>query len=269
MTFIVILITLLVERFFDWSHLRHWQWFARLQQAASERFKGMSSYPLLAVTIVPILAVVLVIQLLTQHLLYGFFGFIFQVIVLIYCLGPRNLWADGYASINALVAGDREFAADKLRTTFDVTEYEDKSALHRSLLNHLFVEANKRVFATVFWFFIFGPTGALLYRLIALSAAPEARTVQAVLDWVPVRLFTIMFALGGHFVQVLNCWRKNASHGLDGNDAMLQDCGAAALGYEDNNVFSNDGSVEKQAIGLLDRSFVIVLVLMAVVELIF
>ncbi|MHB1222357.1 MAG: regulatory signaling modulator protein AmpE [Gammaproteobacteria bacterium] len=269
MTFIVILITLLVERFFDWSHLRHWEWFARLQQTAGERFKEMSPYLVLAITIVPILAVVLLIQLLTQNLLYGFFGFIFQIIVLIYCLGPKNLWADGYTSINALVAGDRGFAAEKLRATFDVTEHEDNSALHRSLLNHLFIEANKRVFATIFWFFILGPTGALLYRLVALSASPEARTVQAVLDWIPVRIFTVMFALGGHFVQVLNCWRKNASHGLDGNDAMLQDCGAAALGYEDNNVFPNDGSAEKQAIGLLDRSFVIVLVLMAVVELIF
>ncbi len=268
MTFIVILISLLVERFFDWSHLRHWQWFGHLQQVVAERFKPTSSYLTLAISILPILVIVLLIQLLTQNMLYGFFGLIFQVAILIYCLGPRNLWADGYAAINALISGDKSVASAKLQATFDVKEYDDKAVLHRSLLDHLFVEANKRVFAAVFWFFILGPIGALLYRLITLSPSIEGRKIQAILDWLPVRILTVMFALGGHFAQVLNCWRKNASLGLDSNEAILIDCGAAALGYE-NNIFANDGVVEKQAIGLLDRSFVIVLVLVAIVELIF
>ena len=94
---------------------------------------------------------------------------------------------------------------------------------------------------------------------------PSARSVEAILDWGPVRIFTCVFALGGHFVKVFSCWRKKAILGLDINDKLLTECGAAALGNEDINTIAQDGSAEKNAIGLLDRSFVITLVAVAII----
>jgi AmpE protein len=276
MTFIVTLIALLIERFFDWSHLRNWNWYTNYQQAVTKRFSGTSPFILLAITIVPLLIVVAILEFVLRAPLFGLVELLFQLLLFLYCLGPQNLWADSYACINALVHGDTQAAAEKLKTSFGVTDSNSKQALHGQLLNNIFIAANRRVFAIVFWFMVLGPIGAVLYRVVTLSSAefskqaavpeliPSARSIESILDWIPVRIFACVFALGGHFVKVISCWRKKPVMGLEINDKLLMDCGAAALGNDNIASIAEDGSAEKSAIGLLDRSFVITLVLIAV-----
>jgi AmpE protein len=277
MTFIVTFIALIIERFFDWSHLRGWQWFFAWAHAIKQRFMQVSSYAALAIVVLPLVLLTVFINWLISGWLYGFITLIFQLVIFIYCLGPKNLWADGFACINALVQGDPQVAADKLKASFGATDGSSyRQSLHHHLLSNIFVESNRRVFAIVFWFFILGPAGAVLYRLLALLAtdAPQAaidpqlvqdaRTTESILDWVPVRILTFIFALGGHFVQVISIWRKQAPQGLTSNEAMLTECGYAALGLEVNGTIVEDGTAERHAISLLDRSFIIVLVVIAI-----
>jgi AmpE protein len=252
MTFIVTLIGLLIERFFDWSHLRHWHWFSVYQAAIANRIPAKSSY--------------------LQDWLYGFVKLIFNVVILIYCLGPKDLWADAFACTTALSQADKEQAAEKLKASFGIEEKGSYTqSLHRHLLNNLFIEANRRVFAVVFWFVALGPVGAVFYRMVTLETAPalthSARSVEAVLNWIPIRILTFLFALGGHFAKVLSYWRKNVLRGLDSNEALLTECGIAALGNEDQGDIPEDGSLERSAIHLLDRAFVIMLVIVAVIVL--
>lgn len=277
MTFIVTLIALVIERFFDWSHLRKWQWYSNYQRAIIKRFPGKPPYFALAVTIVPLLLAVLIVQLSLKHVLFGMAEFLFQLFLFLYCLGPQNLWADTFACINALVKGDLPLASEKMKASFGVTDNGTKEEMHSKLLNNIFIAANRRIFAIVFWFLILGPVGAVLYRTITLSSAdfpkqetapellPVARSVESVLDWIPVRILTFVFALGGHFVQVFSCIRKKPMMNLEMNDVLLTECGTAALGSGDIVQKAEDGSVERNAIGLLDRSFVIALVIVAII----
>ncbi len=277
MTFIVTLIALLLERFFDWSHLRRWSWYTNYQRMVMQRSKSLGPYVVLALTIVPLMLATGLIQYALQNVLFGFIELLFQLFILIYCLGQQNLWADTFASINALLQGD--VGMEKLKTSFGITDTNTGEGMHRQLLTNIFIQANRRVFAIVFWFVILGPIGAVLYRTVALSAheslkqetSPElvlsARSVQAVIDWIPVRLLTVIFALGGHFVKVLSCWRKKTVMGLDANDNLLVECGLAALGDSEENI-AQDGSVEKNAISLLDRAFIITLVIIAILYLV-
>lgn len=277
MTFIVTLIALLIERFFDWSHLRHWHWYTAFQRIVTQKFAGQSPYLVLALTIFPLLIVIGLIDYFFEDAAYGFLKLIFQIVVLLYCLGPQNLWADSFFCINELEKGDAKFAADKLKTLFGRSDTSYSQSLHRYLLNNIFIEANRRIFAVVFWFLLLGPVGAVLYRMVTLSI-PEAakenvstelsktgRVVETVLDWLPVRVFTFIFALGGHFVQVFSCWRKKVHQGLSSNEAMLTNCGTAAVCDEDQGRVAEDGSVEKNAVSLLDRTFVIALVIVAII----
>ena len=277
MTFIVTFIALLIERFFDWSHLRQWRWYTAYQRMMMRRFSKWSSYVSLALTVVPLLIVIGIIEYSIDDWLYGFAKLLFELFIVLYCLGPQNLWADAFSCINALVQGDQTFAADKLKRSFGITDLSYSQSLHRHLLNDIFIEANCRVFSVVFWYVILGPVGAVLYRTIILSSADvsneaptpafsqSARSVEAVLDWVPVRLFTFIFALGGHFVQVLSYWRRKVLFGLSSNEMLLTECGTAALGSDDQNKIAEDGSAEKAAVSLLDRSFVIMLVIVAII----
>ncbi len=279
MTFIVTLIALLLERFFDWSHLRRWNWFMPYQRVIVQRLPQKAPNFVLAAIILPLLIVVGIIQYLLYGVAFGLIELLFQLCVFIYCLGQQNLWADTFASVNALVHGDTQSGMERIKASFGMPNTTSEQSLHQQLLKHIFIEANRRIFAVVFWFVLLGPLGALLYRTVTLvaseSAQPEAsaeliqsaRSIQSVLDWIPVRLFTFFFALGGHFVNVFSCWRKKAVLKLDINDKLLTECGFAALGEGEDHI-AQDGSAEKNAIGLLDRAFVITLVVIAVMVLI-
>lgn len=281
MTFIVTLIALLIERFFDWSHLRRWDWFAAWEQVVIGRFPGKSPNILLALTLLPLGAAVLFIQYLLKGSLFGLTEFIFQLLLFLYCLGPQNLWADSFACINALVKGDAAFAAEKLKSAFGLSEVAPTEPLSGQLLNNVFIAANRRIFAIVFWFLILGPVGAVLYRALTLSSAtypqqeaapqlvPASRKVEVMVDWLPARLLTGVFALGGHFVNVLTCWKQASMFAASDNEKLIIDCGVAALGGQEVNRFAENGTTVRFAIGLLDRAFVISLVFVALVVLMY
>lgn len=273
MTFIVTLIALLIERFFDWSHLRYWRWYEGYQQWIAQKAPQKQSYILLLLAIIPILLVVALVQFSLRYPLYGLIELIFQLAIVLYCLGPQSLWADTFACINALTSNDAQ-AKEKLKMQMGVTENESTS-LHQLLLDRIFIEANRRVFAPIFWFVVIGPVGIVLYRLISQSAqaiphegkisetSPAAHIYEAALDWVPLRVMTFLFALGGHFAKVFNVYRKHVGTSFDGNETLLVECGNAALGGDEK--IMTDGSTERSAVSLLDRTFVIFLILVAIV----
>lgn len=258
MRFIITLVALLIERFFDWSHLRQWHWYSNLQQAVTQRLSGKNPYLAVSLTILPLVVIVLIVDYLLSHVLYGVLSVVFQLCVLLYCFGPRNLWADAFASATAFSQSDTQAAKEQLHSLFGVTNTGHSA---------FFIEANRRVFAIVFWFAILGPMGAVLYRSLAMSARSTSELssvacyLEAILDWLPARLFTFSLALAGHFAKVFTCWRKKAGLGFNENDALLVECGAAALGQEDVE------ALERSAVSLLDRAFVIMLIFILLLSL--
>lgn len=270
MTFMVTLIALLVERFFDWSHLRHWHWYTAYQDSIAQKSPAQP-YVALILTVLPLLIIVGLLQWLLRDMLYGVIGLLFQIALVLYCLGPQNLWADTFASINALVSQNKQVAVDKLKMHFGILEIDASSSLHSPLLNSIFIAANHRVFAPLFWFSLLGPIGIVLYRVIALSAAAsykadilqQASFIKAILDWIPARLMAIFFVLGKHYAKVFAIFRQRVLAGLDGNEVILVECGNTAIAAEEGNV-PEDGSVERSALNLLDKTFIIWLVLVVI-----
>lgn len=271
MTFLVLLIALLVERFFDFAHLRDWFWMPRLEALVKKYLKTNAPWAVFAANILPLVLLLMLLNALLFKSLYGFPGLVFDVAVLLYCLGPRNFWADAYAAINALVTNPSA-AVETCKTSFDIDSHLDAGARYRALLDRFFTASETRLFGVVFWYAILGAGGALLYRMVAIFAAREGDSQPAklslqVLDWLPVRLFTLIFALAGNFSKVLLVWPKKAVLGLMNADDMLVTCGTAAIGDEMTNI-PDDGKVLRSAVSLLDRSFVIGLVVLLLVGLI-
>lgn len=270
MTFIITLIALLIERFFDWSHLRRWRWYIRLQDLIVQKLPGYNPYLLLIFAILPVLILTYTLKIIFHPILFGFAELVFQLLLFVYCLGPQNLWADTFACFNAFAHGDKGLVKDKLKTTFGITANGPMNVLHEQLLHQIFIAGNKRVFAIVFWFMLLGPIGAVFYRCVNVSTtvsatAPAARYVESLLDFFPIRLFTVIFALSGQFVQVFSRWRKKAIQGFQHNDQLLIECGAAALGKENiEDLAYQEATVEKHIISLLDRSLVMALVFIAI-----
>lgn len=283
MTFLVILIVLLVERFFDWSHVRHFFWYQAYDRFIA-RFKIESSNALLALKVIPLTLLIVLIDYLFQGLLYGLIHFLFSLLVVIFCLGPENFWAEAFMSMNALKNAKNKAAVEKLKVTMGFAQVHNKTELHHQFLSNIFVEANRRIFAMIFWYCVLGLGGVVLYRTVILASkntlsadhpdslsAPlshQANLIAGILDWVPVRIFTFLFALGGHFTKVITIWRKFVLRDIYYNETLLAECGLAALSDHTDHDQKTENALENSAIGLIDRVLVITLVIIALYVLI-
>jgi len=187
-------------------------------------------------------------------------GFLVNVVALYSLMGFRRFSHAVSAIIAALRAGDlpaarRALAAWRGGWTAELsTQDVARLAIERGV-----VDAYRQVFAVLFWFLILpGPTGALLYRAATLLAeewrgdAPHgdttplardrstfgrpARDVLWILDWLPVRLTALSFAVVGDFEDAIYCWRTQASRwpAAEGGEPMgiLLASAGGALGIE-------------------------------------
>ena len=95
-----------------------------------------------------------------------------------------------------------------------------------SVRRAVFVQANNRVFAVVFWFLLLGPTGAWLFRVLDLmrrrlayqysrnegeisasSYVQVVRSMHGIFAWLPARLLVLGYALAGSYEGAISAWR--------------------------------------------------------------
>ncbi|HSB23306.1 MAG TPA: CobD/CbiB family protein [Burkholderiaceae bacterium] len=161
-------------------------------------------------------------------------GLAWNVAALYLLMGFRR-FSHAYSNVvAALKAGDingarRALAGWRGGVTTDLSSTDvAKLAIERGL-----VDSYRQVFATLFWFILLpGPAGAVLYRAAALLAdewsgdahgtdtTPIARARETfgrparrllwLLDWIPVRLTALSFAVVGDFEDAVYCWRTQA-----------------------------------------------------------
>ncbi len=203
--------------------LRRYDWFIAWLQALARVLGGQSvwqgRFGLLLGVGLPVLVLGLVQYLLDEHWL-GLPGFFFALVALIYTWGPRDLDLDVDAVIDAGSNEGRRAAAAAL-----FPEGQEPVLEGPSLVEAVFRCALWRWFGVLFWFVLLGAAGALLYRLVALSAQGEAqrtlppaqseasRLFLALLDWPVAHLMTFGLALAANFDNVLAAWRDWHAHG--------------------------------------------------------
>lgn len=139
---------------------------------------------------------------------------LFAWVVLLYCLGPREFEADLEAILQAPDDDARTSAAQALAEPGKPLAWNAPE-----LGKAIAYAALRRRFAVLLWFFLFGPVGALLYRLAqtlgrddSLQLDPDghtsARHVANALDWLPAQLLTFTLAVVGHWDAVTGAWRR-------------------------------------------------------------
>jgi membrane protein required for beta-lactamase induction len=271
MVFIAILLALALERFFDWGHLRRWQWFDGYCQMLSASIDRLSPALRLACWLLPPVLLVGLVEYILSGWIFGLFRLVFDFVILLYCFGPTNYWAQLYECLQAMQQGDAQLVDVRVKAAFPQVVAPTSQALHQTLARAIFIEGERRIFAVLFWFALCGPMGAVLYRLTVLAnnraitdMSLLSTQVLEVLDWLPARLLGFLFALGGHFVKVFSQWQKYATQGLNSSEIIIAETGLAALDLPANKPLPENGEVEKSAIQLFDRALIIMLVLSAV-----
>lgn len=236
MSFLVIVVCLAVQWFLNFNSRAYQQnWALPYVNWMSKQFSKLTQGHGLfgeAILVLPILIVVSIVFTLVYHLL-GHWGYLlFSLVLLWYCV--------------------------------DVSEI--KTTANGNNVPTLFSSAYQKLFAGLFWYFIFGPVGLALYVVVhelrvhfekANSNAKELQKylvlTQGVLDWVPVRLLGLSFALAGNFGAVFKEWFKTLSQGIVADFGLLTACGSAGIAAQNAD----------EAQGLLQRALVIWLIIMA------
>ena len=164
--------------------------------------------------LVPVVVCALVIWVLHRLPLSDLLLLIFSLAVLLFSLGPHPFEADLVAILKAPDQSSREAAAQVLSDDGETIAWRTADLGEATAYAAL-----RRRFGVLFWFFVLGPIGALLYRLarqlghdasLALDAEARlnARYVANALDWLPAQLMVFTLALVGHWDAVIGAWRR-------------------------------------------------------------
>ena len=186
------------------------------------------------------------------YALHPLLGLSWKVAILYLLVGFRH-FSHSFAAIgDALRAGDA-IAARKRLVAWRGADASAATAedIPKLAIEQGFEDSYRHVFGTLFWFLVLpGPGGAVLYRLTVLLArqwqgaavtpighqlASFGRPVHRLLywlDWIPVRLTALTFAVVGDFEDAIYCWRAQAKQWPSIHDGILLASGAGALGVQ-------------------------------------
>jgi len=257
MLLITIIIALALELMVAQSeHIKkiHWLNGYRLWIISVFRKNTLWDGPLgvLAILLVPLLLVVwLQTSSFYNNSLYGLTGILLGVCILVYCLRYRaldnvidDLSTLGDSDVNRFAEVEKIAMSELLGQTEPAIQHR-----YSVLAEAVMVQANERLFAVIFWFLIFGPAGALIYRLSwYLAEHPlDPGTVEpgdddldaasyrlfGILSWVPARICAAGYALAGGFEDALSEWSEQSVGGqydfCKSNQQVLGKTGMAAL----------------------------------------
>lgn len=204
--------------------------------------------------LVPVVVCALVIWILHRLPLSALLLLIFALAVLLFSLGPHAFEADMEAILRAPDQGSREAAAQVLSDDGETVAWRTADLGEATAYAAL-----RRRFGVLFWFFVLGPIGALLYRLarqlghdtsLALDADAriKARYLANALDWLPAQLMVFTLALVGHWDAVIGAWRRWHQQAAP-NSWYLSNpdfLGAAARADVLTDIEGGDGYVEER-----------------------
>ena len=237
MNFIAVLVALGLEqwRAFRWRGVLE-RLFVRYARVVERKLNGGTARQGLIATLVTLLPPVLVAAgaFFALAFVNPLLGLAWNIAALYLLMGFRRFshaFTDVHAALKAGNIGSARSALAAWRGG-DTAELST-SEVARLAIERGLMDSYRQVFATLFWFTVLpGPAGALLYRTATLlteewdddprsadtTPIAEARRVFGgparkllwLLDWIPVRLTALSFAVVGDFEDAAFCWRTQA-----------------------------------------------------------
>lgn len=207
---------------------------------AGESLHGAIAWALAVVPVV--FGVWLVFTLLNG--ITPFLGWIWNVTVLYFTLGFK-FFSDVAEQIGRLLrAGDLDGARAQLVDWRggDATAFSEDEVV-RVTIEQTMASSHRQMFGVLFWFVLLiplGPVGAALYRSSSILARRWVATrgrfgliaqrVFHAINWLPVRLTALTYAIAGNFDDATYCWRTQAETWHEPEEGVVLAAGAGAMG---------------------------------------
>ncbi len=226
----------------------------------------------------------------------------FNVLVLYLTMGFRQ-FSHYFTDIHKALRDENLAEARKLLSLWRNAPAHEFNAeeIARLAIEEALLASHRKVFGVIVWFVLFsalglgGAAGAMLYRMAQFLRAHwsdeavygdfigYARRAYFVLEWLPIRLTAITFAIVGDFEDTMYCWRSQAASWPDLADGIVLASGAGSLGVRLGMPLPQDGALQdrpemgigddadadfmQSAIGLVWRSVVFWLILLLMLSL--
>ena len=195
-------------------------------------------------------------------------AFAWNVLIVYLTLGFRH-YSHYFTSIQlALNAGDEAAARALLAewTKLDTVGME-VNEISRIAVEKALITTHRNVFGVFFWFLMpLGPAGAILYRVSEYLARawnePEHMHNEAFgefatrafywIDWIPVRLTAVAFAVVGNFEDAIYAWRNFAQRWSDQALGIILTAGGGAMGVRLGTPLENAPRILPAEAGTVD-----------------
>jgi AmpE protein len=240
MEFIVVLLCLVIQKFWpEGARFHPNSWFNpyyRFIKDQAEKFSMWRSYWAILCVVIPVLLAFLLLSVAMRGLIGHF---LLSLFIVWYSLGLDRLKAE---------SGDQ--------------------------VDDILINSYRNIFAVIFWYTLVGPLGAVLYYLLrqlngVLEQEPQdsgllmsLNRVIGVMDWVPVRILGISYALVGHFATLFPLWLKDLPGKLEDNESHVVEWGVKSLELSK----SEESSKTDAAYALVQRSVAVWLVALALIS---
>ncbi len=253
MSLLSLIVALLLEQMHPLSTRKYLQsWLSSYVQFFQEHFNaGKRNHGQIAwmvAVLPPLIGIVALYWLL--HRVHPVFAWALCVLVLYLTLGFRQ-FSHYFTDIHqALREGKLEKARNLLSEWRGVPCHElNAGEVARVTIEEALLASHRHVFGVMVWFVItmllgLGPVGAILYRLALFLNARWGQLIGAEsgefgvfsqqaycwLEWLPLRLTAMTFAIVGDFEDTVYCWRTQAQSWPDPEAGIILASGAGALG---------------------------------------
>jgi adenosylcobinamide-phosphate synthase len=219
--------------------------------ATGNRMRGLAAWALVVVPLVVVAKIASVAAPIEGMV---------DALLLWFALGGQALGEHGRAVAAPLAAGDLAAARVAVgRLVSRETEALDEDGVATATVESVLENGNDAVFGALFWFFVAGGAGALLYRLAntldAMWGYKDARRlyfgwaaarIDDALNFIPARLTALTYALLGRTGVAFACWRAQAAAWSSPNAGPVMAAGAGALAVRLGGAAIYHGAVEQR-----------------------
>lgn len=169
-----------------------------------------------------------------------------SAVVLYAAIGWQSLLQHGKAIADALLQNDISLARHEVaKIVSRDCQALDEAAIAKAACESLVENGADAIFNAIFWFFVAGLPGVVLYRLSNTLDAMwgyknsrfyyfgwAAARLDDVLNYVPARMSALLYALAGNTRQALHCWKTQAKAWKSPSAGVVMAAGAGALNVQ-------------------------------------
>jgi adenosylcobinamide-phosphate synthase len=261
------LFAVVADRYIPDRHgIKPFGWYRDWAESIEQRFNGgkrIHGVSAVLLATAPILVGVLLARYILGEISW-FLEFVFDVMVLYFCLDIYRLGKTGDEISHALTAGDTQLANEQLRdlTGKGATELTEAGIAYATV-EAVLKQGNALIISPLFWFILLGPFGAVAQRLASVldmlwghryerfvEFGWAAARLDDLIGWIPARITAISYAVMGSFEDAVHCWRRRVGVWSDINSGPLLASGFGAMHMQSCEMAAEETEYEERAVGM-------------------